>query len=137
MKRNEPVSHLMTHNPYAVQRGQPVSEVRKIMAETGVHHVPVVEGKTLVGMVSMTDLVRLSWGAADGRGLDALLDHTVELDQVMTRTPVHVRQSQSIREAAELLSPGTFHAIPVVDEAERLTGILTTTDLIRYLLEQY
>ena len=137
MKRNEPVSHIMTPNPFSVQRGQKLSDVRHALSEHNIHHVPVVEGKKLVGMISMTDIVRLSWGATDGRGLDTLLDHTATLGDVMAKNPVRLRQTHSIREAAELLSGGHFHALPVVGDGDELVGIVTSTDLIRYLLEQY
>lgn len=137
MKRNESVTHIMSNTPVSVQRGQPASEVRRIMGEQGFHHVPVVEGKRLVGMVSTTDLVRLSWGANDPRSLDALLDHTVKLSDIMTADPVCLRTTQTVRDAANVLAEGAFHAVPVVDASGDLVGIVTSTDLIRYLLEQY
>ena len=137
MKRNEPVSHIMTKNPFSVQRGQKVSDVRHVLVERNVHHVPVLDGKKLVGMMSMMDMMRLSWGAQDGRTMDALLDHTVTLNDVMAKEPVRIRQGHSIREAAELLSGGQFHALPVVGDDDELVGILSSTDLIRYLIEQY
>lgn len=137
MKRNEPVSHLMTRNPFSVQRGQPISEVRRILAEHAIHHVPVVDGKRLVGLVSSLDLVKLAWGSTDGRGFDAIVDHTKTLADVMSADPVCLRASQTIREAAEALADGNFHGLPVVDAEGDLVGIVTSTDLIRYLLAQY
>ena len=45
---------------------------------------------------------------------------------------------QSLRAAsAELLREGTFHSLPIVDEDHNLVGIVTSTDLIRYHLDQY
>jgi CBS domain-containing protein len=137
MKRNEPVSHIMTTAPLAVQKGQKLSSVRHLMSEHNIHHVPVVDGSTLVGMISSSDLLRLSWGATDERSLDTLLDHTMSLSEVMTARPVKIGSGQSVREAAELLAEGRFHALPVVGAQDELLGIVTTTDLIRYLLAQY
>lgn len=136
MRRNEPISKIMTHAPLAVQRGEPVSHIRRLFAQAAIHHVPVLDGRRLVGLVSATDLAGRIWGAADGRGADLLLDHTVQLDQVMTPDPVSVEVHRTVREAATLLSEGRFHALPVTDHGE-LVGIVTTTDIIRYLLEQY
>ncbi|MHA1571775.1 MAG: CBS domain-containing protein, partial [Alphaproteobacteria bacterium] len=42
-----------------------------------------------------------------------------------------------IRSAAELLSDGTRHSLPVVNGDGELVGIVTTTDLVKYLLAQY
>ncbi|MFM7834732.1 MAG: CBS domain-containing protein [Planctomycetaceae bacterium] len=42
----------------------------------------------------------------------------------------------TVRDAAVILSRGGFHSVPVVD-GTRLAGIVTSTDLIHYLVEQY
>ncbi len=137
MKRNDPISHLMTRDPFCVQRGQPISEVRRLLAEHTIHHVPVVDGKRLVGMVSSLDLVKLAWGSTDSRWFDAIVDHTKALADVMSADPVCLRATQTVREAAEVLAEGKFHGLPVVDVEGNLVGIVTSTDLIRYLLAQY
>ena len=47
-----------------------------------------------------------------------------------------VAPQTSVREVAELLAAKEFHAVPVVEDGN-LVGIVTTTDLIKYLLKQY
>ena len=47
-----------------------------------------------------------------------------------------MRSNQPIRTAFELLAEGTFHALPIVDDGD-LVGIVTTTDLLKYALDQY
>ncbi|MCP5558558.1 MAG: CBS domain-containing protein [Verrucomicrobiaceae bacterium] len=136
MKRNEPVTHVMTKDPVTLHHGDPISKARQLMREHGVHHLPVVSGSDLVGMLSLTDVLRISFGdafQADERAVDATLDHTVTLEQVMKKDPVSVSKNGSVRDAAELLANGDFHAVPVV-EGKQLVGIVTSTDLIRYLL---
>jgi CBS domain-containing protein len=136
MKRNEPVTYVMTRDPLHVQRGQPVSVARKLMEDHGFHHVPVCHGKRLVGVISAQDILARSWGASDERALDQLLDHTVTTEHLMSKAPRTVSTKDTVRAAAELLSAGSFHAVPVVDENGDLAGIVTSTDLVRYLLEQ-
>ena len=137
MKRNEPVSHIMTAHPYTVQQGQSASVVRQMFAQYPIHHIPVLDGKKLVGLVSMSDLLGRTWGTTDGRSLDALLDATTTIGDLMTTSPVTVRANTTIRDCAALLSKGHFHGLPVVDEEAGVVGIVTSTDLIHYLLEQY
>ena len=60
MKRNEPVSKIMTRDLETVHVGQKLSEVRRMLANNPYHHVPVVSGEKLVGLISSTDIVRLS-----------------------------------------------------------------------------
>ena len=139
MKHNEPVTRIMSTNLVTVHHGEAISKVRKIMQETGVHHVPVVSGQDLVGLISWSDILRLSFSDAfntDERAVDATLDHSMTLEQVMAREPVTIQETGKIREAAEILSNGDFHALPVVS-GKKLVGMVTSTDLIKYLYEQF
>lgn len=54
----------------------------------------------------------------------------------MTKQVETVQVEDQIKEAAELLARGCYHALPVMEGAE-LKGIVTSTDIINYLLEQY
>lgn len=139
MKRNEPVSTIMTPNPVTVTLANKPSEARAIFAEHRFHHLPVLSGEDLMGVISVFDLMKVTWGdptRQDPRALDTFLDHTTTLETFLTRNVVTVSPKDTIRRAAELLSEGTFHALPVC-EGRKLVGIITTTDLIRYLVDQY
>ena len=139
MRKNEPVTHIMTADPLTVHHGDPISKVRRLFAENSVHHLPVIDGENLVGIVSWTDLMRISFGDAFGQNetaVDATLDHTHKLEDIMNSEPVTIQHNGSIREAAELLGNADFHAIPVVD-GKKLTGIVSSRDLIRFLRELY
>jgi len=138
MKRNERVSKIMSSEPTTVHVHQSLGEVQKIMVQGNFHHVPVVSGTKLVGMISATDLTRASYEYdTDGRTAQAVLDHTRTIEDVMSTGLVSVKPSQTIREATELLAQDWFHALPVVDDDTNLVGIVTTTDVLKYLLEQY
>jgi CBS domain-containing membrane protein len=139
MKRNDPISHLMSRSVITAHHGDPISKVRALVREHGVHHIPVVNGDQLVGIISWSDILRVSFGDAfqtDERTVDATLDHTLTLEQVMQKSPVTLAETGTVREAAELLAGGTFHALPIVS-GSKLVGIVTTTDLIKYLLDQF
>ena len=49
---------------------------------------------------------------------------------------VTVNSKSTVRAAAEIFSKNSFHALPVCDDGT-LVGIVTTTDIINYMLEQY
>jgi CBS domain-containing protein len=139
MKRNEPLSSVMTKELTTVNVTNKLSEVRKLLSEQGIHHVPVVSGTKLVGLISATDMVRLSFSAygADARAVDAMLDHEFSVEKVMSTELTTLKNSQKVRDAAQVLSSGSFHSVPVVDDENNLVGIVTSTDLIRYLADQY
>ncbi|MFT4521928.1 MAG: CBS domain-containing protein [Bacteroidia bacterium] len=60
----------------------------------------------------------------------------LELKQVMTSKPKVVQSTASIKEVAKIFAEEQYHALPEV-EGSVLVGIVTTTDVIRYLLDQY
>jgi CBS domain-containing protein len=139
MKRNEPVSKIMSRNLITVHHGDPISKVRQLFKDNGVHHMPVVNGDQLVGLVSYSDVLRVSFGDAfntDERTVDATLDHTLKLEDLMQKDVVTLTEHSTVREAAESLSKGKFHSLPVVNGG-KLVGMVTSTDLIRYLMDQF
>jgi len=138
MKHNQPVTKIMSRQLLTVHHGDPISKVRQIIREQGVHHVPVVSGDQLVGIISASDVLRVSFGDAfntDERAVDATLDHTMTIEQIMARDVTRLTEQSTIREAAEILALGKFHSLPVVNGG-KLVGMVTSTDLIRHLLEQ-
>ena len=138
MKRNEPVSKIMTSDIQTVHTGQKLSEVRRMLADNPYHHVPVVSGDKLVGIITATDMLRLSLAiyGVDERAVDAMLDSQHTIESVMTKDVQTIGVKDTVRSAAEILGEGSFHSLPVVDGG-KLVGLVTSTDLIRYLLAQY
>lgn len=137
MKKRTPVSKIMTPNPISVQLNNKVSEVAEMFKKNNIHHVPVVSGASLIGMVSKTDIDKVSFvtGYADEKANVEIYDN-LSIEQVMTKQVETVQSEDQIRDAAELLAKGSYHALPVM-EGEELKGIVTSTDVIKYLLEQY
>ncbi|MBL8816441.1 MAG: CBS domain-containing protein [Planctomyces sp.] len=139
MKKNDPVSNVMTKTLVTLDINEPISKARQLFETSGVHHLPVVSGDELVGIMSWTDFLRISFGEfgnQDVRSLDAVLDHTYKLADVMQKNPTTIPVSGMVRDAAHVLANGGFHSLPVVD-GKKLVGLITSTDLIRYLVEQY
>lgn len=139
MKKNESVTRIMSTDPVSIGKNQPVSVARQLLEKHEVHHLPVTEGDQLVGILTSNDFLRVSFGEfgnQDARSLDAMLDHTYKLTDIMNSDPVTVNSHQTVRDAAGILATSNFHSVPVVDEG-KLVGIVTSSDLIKYLLDQY
>lgn len=140
-KHHETVAHIMTTNPKTIHLKTPISEVGKIFSEGKFHHLPVVNGKELIGIVSYFDLIRVSFegsfGVSDKNEVYSVLDHMLDIEAIMTKDPLCIQAKGTIRDAAEKLSTGKFHALPVVNEDHELVGIVTSKDLIDYLIKLY
>lgn len=111
-------------------------EAKKLFDKHKIRHAPVVQQGKLIGIVSLTDIQRISFGDTYGDGeddVDLALADMLTVGQVMNYRPVTVSPDDSIKLVAELLSKAEFHALPVVED-EKLVGIVTTTDIIRCML---
>ncbi len=137
MKKRTPVSKIMTTNLISVNSSHKVSDVAQLFKDHDIHHVPVVSGDKLIGMISKTDIDRVSFimDSQDAKANIAIYDN-LNLEQVMTKQLDTIQVDDQIKDAAELLAKGSYHALPVI-ENQNLAGIVTSTDIIKYLLDQY
>jgi CBS domain-containing protein len=135
MSRRATVSELMTKRVRTLGVDAKLSEARRALSEERIHHLPVVEGGKLVGVLSSRDLVRILREAKAGgaQDVDAILDRTASVREAMTPVLVALRPDDPVERAVDLISDGTIHSLLVLDEQRRLVGIVTDTDLLDYL----
>ncbi|RLJ98673.1 CBS domain-containing protein [Tenacibaculum discolor] len=139
MKKRTPVSVIMTKDVITLSSTDDLMTAEKIFKKEHIRHIPVVSGNEIKGMLSYTDLLRISFADAvdeNETDVDTIVYNMFTIDQVMAKNLVTVNSDTTIKEVAEILAKKEFHALPVVDNNE-LVGIVTTTDLIYYLLEQF
>ena len=138
--QNIPVSTIMSTQLVILNTTDSLEKAEHLFKQHKIRHIPVIEGqKKIVGMLSLTDLLRISF--ADGAyededDIESVVYEMFTLSQVMAKKIKSVSPQTSIKEVAELLAAREVHAVPVVDQGD-LVGIVTTTDLIKYLLKQY
>lgn len=138
MKKRVPISTIMTKNVIKLNLSDPLTKAEKLFKKHNIRHIPVVNGTKIVGMLSYTDLLRISFADAvyDDEEIDVVVYDMFDISQVMTKKIITITEDKTIKEAAEILASKEFHALPVLKDGN-LTGIITTTDLIKYLLKQY
>ncbi|MDO5976879.1 CBS domain-containing protein [Flavivirga jejuensis] len=138
MRKRSPVSEIMSKNIIALNKSESLERAELLFKRHNIRHIPVVSKESIIGMLSYTDLLRISFADAtdDDDSVDTIVYNMFTIEQVMTKNLISVSSDTSIKEVAEILSKKGFHALPVVD-GSILVGIVTTTDLINYLLKQY
>ena len=131
-----PVERIMSKDPICVRRDQKISDVWRILSQGRIHHLPVVDEGRLVGIISTLDIAKLGiCPLEDGDILTRqFLDGRLSVEQLMQHKVISISDRASVRDAARMLSVGGFHALPVVTEQQNLVGIVTSTDLIAFLL---
>lgn len=139
MKNRVPVSGIMTKNVVKLNITDDLTKAEQLFKKHKIRHMPVVSGNKILGMLSYTDLLRISFVDAvddDAEVVDVTVYNMFTVEQVMTKKLVTVSPETNIKDVAQILAEKEFHALPVV-EGDLLVGIVTTTDLIKYLIGQY
>lgn len=139
MKKRAQVTAIMTKNVITLNHTDSLERAEELFKKNKIRHIPVVSGDEIIGMLSYTDLLRISFADAiddNEEDVETVIYNMFTIEQVMAKNLTSITSTTLIKDAAEILSKKEFHALPVVDD-NKLVGILTTTDLINYLLEQY
>lgn len=137
MTTTDSVSSIMTSSIVTLDVIDTLTTADKLFKKNKIRHLPVLENGKLVGMLSYTDLSKIS--IVTESNVDGVIGMTLynmfTLEQVMTKNLVTVQVDDSIESVAKILAEKDFRALPVL-AGKILVGILTTTDLIRHLLKQ-
>ena len=115
------VSEVMTRDVETVSPDQPVQEAARFMLSADAGSIPVTDGERLIGMITDRDIaVR---GIAKGYGPDT------PVRELMTDDLVIARVDDDTDDIAARMSNAQVRRLPVVDEDERLCGIVSLGDL--------
>ncbi|MFP1625556.1 CBS domain-containing protein [Streptomyces sp. 5K101] len=140
------VAELMTRHVVRARRDLPFKEIVKLLAEKDVTAVPVVdELDRPMGVVSEADLLRKSADQADPSGRTPI-PHLeawerakaagARAEELMSAPAVCARPEWTVVEAARLMEVHGVKRLPVVDETDRLQGIVSRSDLLRVFLRR-
>lgn len=129
------VAEIMTRDPVTIGPQNSIAKAIRLMRKSNIRRLPVVEDGRLVGMVTSGDLRRITGLASILRdqSQDNFLWHHIPVDHVMTPNPLGLPPTASASDAASFLIENKIGGLPVVSGNE-LVGIITTTDLLRYLI---
>ena len=139
MFQNRPISEIMTEDVQVVERDQELHDVVEILTEYSVQHVPIIEDGKLVGLVSAGDIMEYSMNALSkrfGKMLDPSMIEHAKIEEIMQTDLITLSTRSKVLAAAEILSRGDIHSIPIIDDQETLMGIVTSTDLINFLMNE-
>jgi CBS domain-containing protein len=118
------VREVMTDRPRCITPETPVSEAARLMKSEDVGSLPILDGERLTGIVTDRDIVLQAVAEEkDPRGMP--------VREVASRDLVTVGQDEDLSEALKRMASNQLRRIPVVDEDDRLVGIITQADVAR------
>ncbi len=116
--KEPPVADLMTRDPVVIPLDATLAAAVETIASRPIRHLPVVDGKTVVGLVSQRDLL-------------AVRDRHARACDFMSAPVVTITPDAPARDAAKLLLTLKIGCLPVVTRTGELVGIVTETDFVR------
>lgn len=136
MKKYVSVATIMTKELVKIALTDDLTKAEALFKKHKIRHIPVVEGAVLLGILSYTDLLRISYVDVvdeDAQEVPVTVYNLFTIKQVMTKQLVTISPETTVKEAAEIIAQNEFHSLPVCDNGV-LVGIVTTTDLLKFLI---
>jgi acetoin utilization protein AcuB len=129
MHASERVDRVMSA-AFSIDVEESAGAMLRLFAEYPIHHLPVVSGRRVVGMLSSADVMKLeALRPRTGMPSNEYLSQ-VGVAALMSRSVITIRPHELLIDAAYLMASHGIHALPVVDSQEELLGIVTTTDIM-------
>jgi CBS domain-containing protein len=120
---------IMTTDVISVTKETPIYDVMELLINNGITGMPVVNDEMdLLGVITEKDCLRLFYGDGDKR------EKTVR--DFMTQPAVHYDEDDSLQTICDFMMINYFRRIPVTTKEGKVVGILSRSDVIKYLLEQ-
>ena len=131
------IDAIMSTNLVTIAPSASLAEARSLMHDNRIHHIPVVEGDQLVGLVTLTNVLAAtdSFLRDDNSRIHA---NEIGISDAMVTDVATVDINASLRHAALFLERHKIGCLPVLDD-DKLVGIITDTDFVGVainLLEQ-
>lgn len=128
------INDVMTSSLLTVTYEQSMHKVDEIFIEHNIHHIPVVKGDELVGIISRTDVDKMKHGKSffvntNASSYNAALFEATLAKDVMTKHVQTIKATDSIFLAYSWFKNNEFRALPVVNE-NKLIGIITPIDIL-------
>ena len=137
--KQECVCDWMTEDVITITPDTTLKEVHDIMNEKGIRRLPVVRNGKLLGIVTLGDIRGAEPSRASSLSIWEVnhLLTKLKVSEIMTRNPVTIQQDASIGDAAKTMLEKKFSGLPVVDEEDRLVGIITESDIFRLVVNEW
>lgn len=125
MKTAIPVYKFMTPLPIRLNLTDTIHKAEYIMNDMVIRHLPVVNNEEVVGLISVTDIARVA--EVDKKNITC--------ENLMSSPVVTLKETEELDKLVPLFTDKKFHAVPVLDYEDKLIGIISTIDVIKFMYD--
>ena len=128
------VKELMTKDLKSVSPTERLIHARRVMIESHVGRLPVIEDGTLVGMITSKDLMRafIDFRKNVPEKYQKSQIKEVSVEDIMSSNPIFTSKDATISEVSKIMMETGYNGLPVVEDGE-VVGIITQTDILRLI----
>ena len=128
------VREIMMGSPVTLKPEETLDLANDVISLGRIRHIPVVEDGRLVGLLSERDMMGAAATTIFGLNerVSRRCSRAVLIKDVMKKKVVTVKPDTPIKDAAHLMKEKKIGCVPVVNEGA-LVGLVTTTDILRYV----
>jgi CBS domain-containing protein len=112
---------LMTRNPVVIRPEKSIVEASKLLIQYGIRRLPVVDGKDLVGIITVADIIRVAEG----------LDIIENIEPYLEKETAVLWSEMPLPVAGSIMEFAAVEACPVIDTSLKLVGMISDRDLIK------
>ena len=130
------VGDIMTRDVVTLKEDEDLALAEEMMQVGRIRHLPVVQNRQLVGLVTHRDLLRASFSALAeiDRDEEQRIKRSIPVKKIMATNLITVTSETPLLEAAQTMLKKKIGCLTVVDNG-RLTGIITESDFLRLFVQ--
>jgi len=131
------VKDIMNYGAVTIAPNDTLYDAIDLVNEMNIGRLLVMKKGKLVGIVTNRDLRRAAPSNATTLEIHEMrpLLRKVKVSDIMTPKPVCVKQLETLSEAAKIMYEKRISGLPVIDQANRLVGVLSNSDILRSMID--
>ncbi|NOT36029.1 MAG: CBS domain-containing protein [Saprospiraceae bacterium] len=133
-----PIKEIMTKDLITLSPDDRLTKAKELFDKYGMHHIPVVEFRKIVGLLSKSDFLLYVNSISDGGGVEVKEDQKLsfsKVKQVMVTRLGKLEPDDRIEVAIDIFLKNYFHCLPVV-EGDELLGLVTPFDILKFVSKE-
>ena len=131
-----PIKEVMSTNIISVNPSERAVHGRRLMLDSKVGRLPVIDDDKLVGILTSKDLIRLfidiKKNVPDNHQKNKIKE--VLISDIMSSNPLSANENESISKADKLMIETGFSGLPIINDSDRVIGMITQTDILKLIV---
>lgn len=132
-----PIKEVMSTDITSIDSSERVVHARRLMLDSKVGRLPVIDDDKLVGIITSKDLIRvfidIKKNVPDNHQKTKLKE--VLVGDIMSANPLSANENESISKVDDLMMETGFNGLPIIDDSDLVVGIITQTDILRLIVD--